>query len=165
MRSRADESRTVGATNAPIPAGGVPGGSSSDWIDRIWLEPRRRGGAPYPACGGSGDDIEAGAGNDDGESDEGESDAGESDAGGSDAGDREEGARDGGATEGSCEVRTEAAPLFEGVSGRGGGIVVGGRGVPGEPELVRRSSSESVGLPRTWSAAISTARAAATSVG
>ena len=30
----------------PIAAGGVPASISSDWIDRIWLEPRRRGGAP-----------------------------------------------------------------------------------------------------------------------
>jgi hypothetical protein len=152
-----------------MPAGGVPGGSSSDWSDRIWLEPRRRGGMPYPACGGCGDDTEIGAGNDEGASDPGASDPGASDAGASDAGasdpgESDDGELERGGTEGICGVRTEAAPLFDGVRGRGGGSVVGGKGAI-EVLEARRSSSESVGLPTTWSAAISTARAAAMSPG
>src|SRR5579871_5121487 len=48
MSRRADESLTMGATNWPIAAGEVPGGISSDWIERIWLDPRRRGGTGMP---------------------------------------------------------------------------------------------------------------------
>ncbi|MFS8069921.1 MAG: hypothetical protein ACMG6S_26445, partial [Byssovorax sp.] len=101
----------MGATNAPIPAGGVLGGSSSDWSDRIWLEPRRRGGMPYPACGGCGDDTESGAGIDEGASEAGESDAGESEAGARVGGASDDGVLDRDGTEGSCGDLTEAAPL------------------------------------------------------
>ena len=60
MSSRAAESFTSGATNWPMAAGGVPGGMSSDWIDRIWLAPRRRGSAPGAVDGEFGATDEGG---------------------------------------------------------------------------------------------------------
>ena len=98
---------------------------SSDWIDRIWLDPRLRI-APGAVDGGPDD-----------------------------------GAMEGG----GADLR---------IGGFEGGLTLGGGGVwllsetAGiEPDVdeARRSSSESAGSPTTWSAAISTPRARATSIG
>ena len=57
MSSRAEVSLTSGASNWPIAVDEVPGGMRSDWMDRIWLEPRRRTGGegrrpPRPGADG-----------------------------------------------------------------------------------------------------------------
>ena len=61
--------------------------------------------------------------------------------------------------------RTEGAPLPEGAIVRGGGCVEGGSGGIDPLLDARRSSSERVGSPTTWSAASSTARAEGMSPG
>ncbi len=162
MRSRAAESLTVGATNWPMAAGEVPGGMSSERMDRIWLDGRRRIG---PAPGGLGvpPNMTEGLGVPEGLGVIGELGV-------------KPGIRGGGGAElrpgGGREV--EGASLAVGPPARaaGGSSATGGLGVPccemderwlmdtaAMVPLARRSSSERAGSPSTWSAASSTARA------
>jgi hypothetical protein len=146
-------------------AGVDPGGMSNDWIDRIWLDPRRRmmtDGGP-PAAGGG---LLSGAlGTELGLLPGG--------LGAEEAGP--------GPTEPPAMTGARGAELGLlialcsrlGAGGAAVGGADGGRMLEGVDETAgidpvlcdRRSSSESAGSPTTWSAASSTARARATSPG